>query len=509
MIDDRRYARLSVLTVVCFALFRMVVMGRTGLGDSESYYWAWSRRLDLSYYDHPPLVAWLIRLFNEIGGESAFMTRLPSVLLFMLMCWLLYRLSMDLFNDRRVGFYSILTFNLVPMFGIGAMQMVPDIPSAVCFLAYIVVLNRLLKNGGPGWWWYVLGVLLGVGMLGKYFAVMAVPGTLILVAAVPEYRHWFKRPEPYIMGAVALLFFSPVLIWNYVNDWPSFKFHLMERHKGPSFSWRNVGQLIGGQFLYVSPLYLPALLWGVWGGTKRAVGDGDRRYATLAAFAGPVLLFFYVICAWTNESEPHWPAFGYLTAIVMMAALGLDVWDRGRPESGRKARGWYAAATGLASLMFILFFVHVFHPILPIKPKYDIVNELYGWDKVGPRFEKAYSELSAEKNGAKPFILAHHWVLCSQIMFSTKDKIPVHCINERIDQFDFWDKEDELSGRPAVIVTDQRFEEPPSQLYRLSDVEKVEDIPIERGGRIVRQFTIWTGRDYRGLMSEEPLMTEK
>ncbi|MGK7346560.1 MAG: ArnT family glycosyltransferase [Candidatus Nitrospinota bacterium M3_3B_026] len=503
MIDERRWAYLSFLAVVGFALFRAAVMGTTGLGDSESYYWAWSQRPALSYYDHPPMVAWLIWLSTSLGGHTPFLVRLPSVILFTAMGWLLYRLSYDLFRDARVGFYSILTFNLIPVFAIGAIQMVPDIPSAVCFTAYILILNRLLRNGGPGWLWYILGVLLGLGTLSKYFAIMLVPGTVILAALVPEYRFWFRRPEPYIMGVIALFVFSPVLIWNYQNEWPSFRFHLAERHGGAGFNLKNLGQLAGGQLLYVNPLYLAGLLWAVFAGTWRAIAEGDRRYAILAAFSGPVLLFFYAVCAWTNESEPHWPAFGYITAIVMMSALGIDAWERWRPEAAARLRGWYIAATALAAAAFALFFIHVYHPILPIKPKYDITNELYGWDRVGSRLEDIYRKITEEQK-EPAFALAHHWVLCSQMMFSTGGRIPVHCMNERTDQFDFWDDENELVGKTAVVVTDLRFDEIPQELYRLNDVEKVEDIRVERGGEVVRKFTIWIGRDYTGLLSKPP-----
>ena len=344
---NRFYTQLSVLLVAGFSAFRMAVMGRTGLGDSESYYWTWSQNLAMSYFDHPPMVAWLIRLFTDIGGDNSFMVRLPSVLLFILMGWLFHRISMEMFDDARVAFYSILTFNLVPVFGIGAMQMVPDIPSAVCYLAYALVLHRLLVAGGPGRQWYLLGAIMGVGLLGKYFAILLVPSVIILVASVPEYRRWFARPQPYMMALIALLLFSPVLIWNFSNDWPSFRFHLVERHGSAGFSIKNLEHLVGGQLLYVTPLYLCGFLWAVWNAARRAF-KGDRNYATLAAFSAPTILFFYVACAWTNDSEPHWPAFGYLTAIIAMSALGLEKWDNATRKTARRVKVFFVTATGMA-----------------------------------------------------------------------------------------------------------------------------------------------------------------
>ena len=49
------------------------------LGDDEGYYWVWSRHLAASYYDHPPMVAWLVALSTHVLGSSLVALRLPFV----------------------------------------------------------------------------------------------------------------------------------------------------------------------------------------------------------------------------------------------------------------------------------------------------------------------------------------------------------------------------------------------------------------------------------------------
>ena len=496
--ENNHYTRLCAYVTLVFAGFRLMVMGRTGLGDSESYYWAWAQRPDFSYYDHPPMTAWLIRLFTEIGGDSTFMIRLPSVILFTVLCYLIYRLSMDMFNDAKVAFYSLLTFNLIPQFGIAALQIVPDIPAAVCYLAFIVGVNRLLREDGPASGWYWLGAIIGAGLLGKYFVILLAPCVLILVAWVPRYRHWFLRFQPYMMAPVAFLFFLPVIIWNVQNDWPSFKFHLVDRHSGAGFQLKTIAEFAAGQLLYVTPIYLAGLLWALWHGTVRAM-RGDRVYAVLVSFSVPTLAFFYVVCMWTNEAEPHWPAFGYLTAIIMFCALGLERMRNGSVRDARLKRRFYQAATGLAGLVFALFYIHVFHPILPVKPKYDLVNELYGWDQVGLEIKKIHQELEKKKGEGNVFILARHWVLCSQAMYVTRDKIPVACFNDKMDQFDFWDDEQRLAGKTAIMISDLRFQQTPDELYKFDSSREVSVIPVIRGGEMKRRFTLWVGENYQGM----------
>ncbi|HMM61375.1 MAG TPA: glycosyl transferase, partial [Candidatus Rifleibacterium sp.] len=61
-------------------VFRLFLSLYLDLTPDESYYWELSRRLDWSYFDHPPLVAWLIALFRMLPGESQIEVRLISIL---------------------------------------------------------------------------------------------------------------------------------------------------------------------------------------------------------------------------------------------------------------------------------------------------------------------------------------------------------------------------------------------------------------------------------------------
>ena len=49
---------------------RLFSAGTVGLGDVEAYYWTWSRDLSLSYFDHGPIVALLIRAGTTLLGDG-------------------------------------------------------------------------------------------------------------------------------------------------------------------------------------------------------------------------------------------------------------------------------------------------------------------------------------------------------------------------------------------------------------------------------------------------------
>src|SRR5690606_36310814 len=56
-----------VLPLVLVGLLANVVAWLTlGILPVEAYYWVWSERLQAGYFDHAPLIAWLIRPFTAL-----------------------------------------------------------------------------------------------------------------------------------------------------------------------------------------------------------------------------------------------------------------------------------------------------------------------------------------------------------------------------------------------------------------------------------------------------------
>src|SRR5882724_8427156 len=63
--------RTAIWLLVGLAVLQGVVGSRIPLDPDESYYWEWSRRLALGYYDHPPGIAYLIRAGTVFFGPTA------------------------------------------------------------------------------------------------------------------------------------------------------------------------------------------------------------------------------------------------------------------------------------------------------------------------------------------------------------------------------------------------------------------------------------------------------
>src|SRR6516162_10490175 len=155
-------------------LARLVFAASLGLGVDESYMVAAGRKLQLSYFDHPPIAWWLTRAAAHwSGGESALAVRLPFIVLFALTTFLLYRVTAALFG-ARAGWWAAVLLNIAPVFGISSGSWVlPDGPLLAALLAAVLCLIRALHSQHrPAWtWWLGAGLCAGLALDAKYSAV--------------------------------------------------------------------------------------------------------------------------------------------------------------------------------------------------------------------------------------------------------------------------------------------------------------------------------------------------
>src|SRR3989339_2129293 len=216
-----KYKRLFFILTAVTSLLRLLVVGRIGLGDDEAHYFAYSRFLDLSFYDHPPAIGYIIKISTMICGNNEFAVRLPAVIFFIGISLLVFHLARKLF-DERVAFWSVALLNVTPVFSfLGAVLTVPDAPLAFFWMLFIYLFWRLLETGQGGYW-YALGAALGLGLLSKYNMVLLPASIFFFLLFSQKHRQWFTRKEPYLACMLAALLFLPVVLWNIENGWASF-----------------------------------------------------------------------------------------------------------------------------------------------------------------------------------------------------------------------------------------------------------------------------------------------
>ena len=248
---------------------RLVAARYTPITFDEAYYWMWSKHLAGGYYDHPPMVAVVIRLGTLIAGDTEFGVRLVSILLALPMSWAIYQAAAILFGSRRVAASSAILLNVTLMAAVGTMIVTPDAPLLVASSLLLFALAKVLQTG-RGAWWLAVGAAAGCALLSKYTALFFGPAILIWLIAVPKLRHWLISPWLYLGGLVALLCFrrsfsgTPI-----ITGFPS-----SSRWDGGIEDFRPVfiAELIPTQIAFATPLVWMLGAMGLYALFRRRAG---------------------------------------------------------------------------------------------------------------------------------------------------------------------------------------------------------------------------------------------
>jgi 4-amino-4-deoxy-L-arabinose transferase-like glycosyltransferase len=350
---DPQRAHAAILIVVGAVLLRLVVAAVLPLSFDEAYYWMWSNNLAGGYYDHPPMVAFVIRLGTMIAGDSEFGVRLISVLMGLPMSWATWRAATILFGSERVGATAAILLNVTMMAWVGTVVVTPDAPLMLASSFVLLSLARLLQTG-RGIWWLAVGAAVGAALLSKYSALFFGPTILIWLLAVRDLRRWLLSPWPYLGGLLAFAIFAPAILWNAEHGWASF-IKQFSRVGPDDFRPSYFFGFLATQFLFVTPAV--SVLAGSGVRAMLKPGSGLPGAAALIVTTVWVVVAYFAVHALHSEVHPDWLCQIY-PALAIAAAVAVDLaqWRQGWQRVVDFMNRW--AVPG-SLLMFALLFVQI------------------------------------------------------------------------------------------------------------------------------------------------------
>src|SRR4051812_44439566 len=314
---DARIVRNTALVVLALVGLRLVAAAVTPITFDEAYYWVWSQNLAGGYYDHPPMVAYVIRAGTLIAGDTELGVRLVSILLALPMSYAIYRSAAILFGGARVAATSAILLNVTLLASVGTLIVTPDAPLLVASSFVLFFLAKVLESG-RGVWWLAVGAAVGAALLSKYTAMFFGLAILIWIAAVPKLRHWFLSPWPYLGGFVALGLFSPVILWNADHQWVSFSKQL-GRARIEAFQPFFIAELIPTQIAFATPSVWILGTMGLYALLLRRPGLVAARTLINAMFWTIALYFTWHALHARVEANwfaPIYPAFAVAAAVA-------------------------------------------------------------------------------------------------------------------------------------------------------------------------------------------------
>jgi dolichol-phosphate mannosyltransferase len=453
IVPRMRWHLAAIGLFVYVLVLRMLYMGQVELIPDEMYYWVYSRRLALSYLDHPPLVAWLIGAGTALFGDTTFGLRSPLIPLSLLGAWLFYLYGATM-GGRTTGLMCVLAVAVMPFFTVSGLLMTPDAPMIVAWVGALYCFKRGLIDDRAAAF-YGLGLAMGLGLIAKYTIALLAPAALLFMLVDRRARRWFFRPQPYIAVLIATLIFLPVLIWNWHNDWASFLFQGTRRlFENPDFSLHLV---FAYAVVLLSPIAALAAFFVLGPVSKKLEPDERKRRFMIIMTVVPLSVFaayglFSVI-------RFHWTLPPWIALMpLIMTALVQHVWPH-RPDLGRFHRLLMASWIPSVLILVVLYglLLHYLTLGLPGVPKGDFDSGYLGWPETVEAIEDIRRQV-LEERGREPLIAAtDKWGVAAALAYHApaeriEDITAQNLIGMRGAMWEFWFDPKTDPTRPVILV---------------------------------------------------------
>ncbi len=374
----------SILKILIFSLVaKLLLAWWIPFTADEAYYWVWTQTPQWSYFDHPPLIAWLLDI-SKIFHWDNHLVRFPAVVFchLALIPWILI-----LFENKQISkINSFLWFALLsPLIGFGSFIVTPDLPLIFFWSWATYFALKYFKNQTPSSAFF-MGILVGLGFLSKYNMVLFVLGTLIFMAMEKRLDKIFLRhlPIAFLGFAIASI---PVLYWNLDNNFISFRFQLRHGFADSDWDFMAIVRYIGGQLVLLTPLIV------YFAGIRPK--QFNLRFIWTISWT---VMGFFLISSLKGNVEMNWPIVAY-PGLMLLTVLQ------------EKSKKWILVYSAVWSTLFAVLLLNVampfnknaktkynevfyYQPLIELRQKY---TNLYGGNYQIASYLWFYSKLPTYK----------------------------------------------------------------------------------------------------------------
>jgi 4-amino-4-deoxy-L-arabinose transferase-like glycosyltransferase len=436
----------AAVVIVAMTVLRIVYASVLDLRTDEAYYWTWSKELQLCFLDHPPMIAWFIRLGTAIFGDTNLGVRFAGILAMAATQVLLADIVRRVTRNVQAVVLAVLLPEAALYYGLLMAKVAPDIAAIPFIVAMTWALVRLVESDDPRWW-LAAGLFGGLALLSKFTVLMLLPAIAAFMLVPDWRRRWLVSPYPWGAVLVALLAFSPVLIWNAQHDWASFKFQLVRATTPHELSWRTLGDYLGLQFGLVGfvllPVTLSALTLTAWRGYRKR-----EPVAILLSTAVLVPFLYFLWKSLTLRIGDTWLMFvwpiGFAAVAINIVMLAREGW----PAWMVRATIWWARVAVVSGVAMVVL-IALYYMAAPwnVIGKADPIGGEAGYEQVVARTE---AELA--KTGAT-WIATTDYRTYAMLRWFFNGRVPVIQVNERARFVGFRDPGlSQIAGHPGLYV---------------------------------------------------------
>lgn len=459
---------LVAIMLVVWWLLNMVAGGVVELANDEAYYWWWATGsgLDWGYYDHPPMVAWLIWLGAWIPGEigvRAVVSLLQPVGLFLL--WKMFVGEYPESNNRKAALLFVLASFAMPLLQLYGLLALPDAPLLFGTVVFLWAIRRMWRRGDVA-----SAVMTGAAtaLIGysKYQGIILVvtAGIVYIVAAWQNGNRWKRTAMLITIWIVsAAVLYAPHLIWLWKHDWAPLRYHLAERAT-EEYRFAFTLEYLVGLLL----LFYPLMMWfeakGLAKGDKRSFVSRLMRWTV----AGYVAFFF--VASFKGRTQPQW----VLPAVIGVVWLVMEHVARAKSKKAVTILAVLSAVLMLTARVLVMF-----NPM--------------GWSGELWGNKEHYTEVGQVAKGRPVIYLRDYTSSCKYLFYTGGEACTLPLYFDRDSQWQYADADKEWRGKDVLLIVPEWYSAAKQELADGSEItywEVTDYVPTRRVAIEVKEA--WT-----------------
>jgi len=379
-------------------------MSHFGFHRDELLHLALGDHLDWGYKEVPPFIAVLAKISNTFFGDSVFAARIFSTLFSGLIIWFTGQIVVELGGRKFAITLACLSLIFSPAFAASGYLFQPVVFDQLWWVLAVYLLVRYMNTSAPKYI-YLLGAVIGLGMLTKYtMAFFTV--ALILGLLITKQRRILWSRHVLIAVAIALIIFLPNLIWQF-------------RHHLPVIT--HMKTLQAQQLDYIKPsefikqqIVVNGIALFVW-----LIGFGFLLFSPrMRKFQFLALAFILIFLFLLEMNGKNYYLFGAYPMLFAAGGYGFERWLKARAYVMRTVMVVLFTLPNLLLFPLLLPFLSLNqtlgmfrfveksvpafrfaatwedHKLHPLTQDYA---DMFGWDEMAEKVAKAYHSLTPEQ----------------------------------------------------------------------------------------------------------------